>query len=89
LLVGAEQQLIGDAQQAPLVLATLAYRFLTSFLIFSSFIKSISCFIHTFKVRMQVFRFRFKITCAGGASAVIFLVVFRTILFASKSFISF
>jgi hypothetical protein len=39
LLVGAEQQLIGDAQQEPLVLATFAYRFLTSFLIFSSFTK--------------------------------------------------
>jgi hypothetical protein len=38
LLVGAEQQLTLEAQQEPLVLATLAYLFLTSFLIFSSFI---------------------------------------------------
>jgi hypothetical protein len=49
LLVGAEQQLIGDAQQEPLVFATLAYRFLTSFLIFSSFIKSTLLFNYTFK----------------------------------------
>jgi hypothetical protein len=44
LLVGAEQQLIGDAQQEPLVLATLAYLFLTSFLIFSSFFSNFSPF---------------------------------------------
>jgi prophage maintenance system killer protein len=40
LLVGAEQQLAVDAQQESLVLATLAYLFLTTFLIFSSFMKS-------------------------------------------------
>ena len=39
LTVGAEQQLIVDAQQEPLVLATLAYRFLTSFFNFFFFHK--------------------------------------------------